>query len=50
MALDERRRAVLALVDGVRTLDQILDGARIHASDALRIAASLMRAGIIRVV
>jgi hypothetical protein len=50
MALDDRRRAVLALVDGVRTLDQILDGARIHASDALRIAASLMRAGIIRVV
>jgi hypothetical protein len=50
MALDDRRRAVLALVDGVRTLDQILDGARIHASDSLRIAASLMRAGIIRVV
>ncbi len=50
MALDDRRRAVLALVDGVRTLDQILDGARIHASDALRIAASLIRAGIIRVV
>jgi hypothetical protein len=50
MALDDRRRAVLALVDGVRTLDQILDGARIHASDALRIAASLLRAGIIRVV
>ena len=50
MALDDRRRAVLALVDGQRTLDQILDGARLHAADALRIAASLLRAGIIRVV
>jgi len=34
----------------VRTLDQILDRARIHASDALRITASLMRAVIIHVV
>jgi hypothetical protein len=50
LALDDRRRAVIALIDGVRTLDQVLDAAHIHASDALRIAASLMRAGIIRVV
>jgi hypothetical protein len=50
MALDDRRRAVLAQVDGVRTLAQILDGARLHATDGLRIAASLLRAGIIRVV
>jgi hypothetical protein len=50
LALDDRRRAVIAQIDGVRTLDQVLDGARIHASDALRIAASLIRAGIIRVV
>ena len=48
--LDERRRAVVARVDGVRTLDQVLDGARIPATDALRVAASLLRAGIIRVV
>jgi hypothetical protein len=47
--LDDRRRAVLALVDGVRTLAQILDGARLHA-DGLRIAAALMREGIIRTV
>jgi hypothetical protein len=50
LALDDRRRAVLAQVDGVRTLAQILDGARLHAADGLRIAASLLRAGIIRVV
>jgi hypothetical protein len=50
MALDDRRRAVLTQVDGVRTLAQILDGARLHAADGLRIAASLLRAGIIRVV
>jgi hypothetical protein len=49
-ALDDRRRAVLALVDGTRSLAQVLDGARLHAGDALRIAASLLRAGIIRVV
>jgi hypothetical protein len=50
MALDDRRRAVIGLVDGVRTLEQILDAARLHAGDGLRIAASLLRAGIIRVV
>jgi hypothetical protein len=50
MALDDRRRAVLAQVDGARTLAQILDAARLHAADGLRIAASLLRAGIIRVV
>src|SRR5450432_1585675 len=35
MALDDRRRAVLTQVDGVRSLAQILDGARLHA-DGLR--------------
>jgi hypothetical protein len=50
MALDDRRRAVLAQVDGTRSLAQILDAARLHAGDGLRIAASLLRAGIIRVV
>ena len=49
MALDERRRAVITLVDGVRSLGQILDAARLHG-DGLRIAASLLRAGVIRVV
>jgi hypothetical protein len=50
LALDDRRRAVLGLVDGQRTLAQILDGARLHGADGIRIAASLMRAGILRVV
>jgi hypothetical protein len=50
LALDDRRRAVLALVDGRRTLAEILDGARLPAADRLRIAASLLRAGILRVV
>jgi hypothetical protein len=50
LRLDDRRRAVVARVDGVSTLDQILDGARIPAADALRVAASLLQAGIIRVV
>jgi hypothetical protein len=49
MALDDRRRAFLALVNGVRSVAQIVDGARLH-TDGLRIAASLLRAGIIRVV
>jgi hypothetical protein len=48
-SLDDRRRAVLALVDGRRSVAQIIDGARLHA-DGLRIAASLLRSGIIRVV
>jgi hypothetical protein len=50
LGLDDRRRAVIALVDGRRTLAEVLDGARLPAADRLRIAASLLRAGIIRVV
>jgi hypothetical protein len=50
LALDDRRRAVLSLVDGQRSLQEILDGARLHGADGVRIAASLLRAGILRVV
>jgi hypothetical protein len=50
LALDDRRRAVLALVDGRRSLAEILDAAHLHGADGLRIAASLIRAGILRVV
>jgi hypothetical protein len=50
LALDDRRRAVIGLVDGRRALSEILDAARLPAHDRLRIAASLLRAGIIRVV
>ncbi|HVZ72400.1 MAG TPA: hypothetical protein VHJ20_08490 [Polyangia bacterium] len=48
--LDERRRSVIALVDGQRSLAQILDAARLHATDGLRVLALLMRENIIRVV
>jgi len=50
MALDERQRAMIGCIDGIRSLDQIFDGARMPSADALRITASLMRAGVIRVV
>jgi hypothetical protein len=50
LGLDDRRRAVITLVDGRRTLAEVLDSARLPATDRLRIAASLLRAGIIRVV
>lgn len=50
LGLDDRRRAVIGLVDGQRSLSEILDHARLPANDRLRIAASLLRAGIIRVV
>src|SRR6185369_10807158 len=41
MPRDARKRAVIARVDGVRTLDEIFDSARIAATDAPRIAAAL---------
>jgi hypothetical protein len=50
MALDERQRSMIGCIDGIRSLDQIFDGARVPSADALRITASLMRAGVIRVV
>jgi hypothetical protein len=50
LGLDEHKRAVLARVDGATSLEQIFDAARIPAGDALRIAASLLRDGIVRVV
>jgi hypothetical protein len=50
LGLDEHKRAVLARVDGATSLEQIFDAARIPAADALRIAAALLRDGIVRVV
>jgi hypothetical protein len=49
-SFDERSRAVLGRVDGARTLGQIFDDARIPAFDALRLAARLIRDGVLRVV
>jgi len=50
LPLDGRTRALLAHIDGVRTLEQIFGASKVPAVDAVRIAATLMCAGIIRVV
>ena len=48
--LGDAERALLARVDGVRTLEEIFDGSGLGSLDALRIAARLIRSGAIRVV
>jgi hypothetical protein len=48
--LDERRRGIIALVDGKRSLGQILDAAHLVGTDGLRVLATLMRENILRVV
>ncbi len=48
--LDGSERALLARVDGSRTLEQLFDGSGLGATDALRIAARLIRAGAVRVI
>jgi hypothetical protein len=50
MPLDGRARALLRHIDGVRTLEQVFGASKVPAVDAVRIAARLMCAGIIRVV
>jgi len=50
LGLDERTRALLSRVDGVQTLEQLFSISKIPAVEAVRIAASLMSAGVIRVV
>jgi hypothetical protein len=49
-ALDAKTRALIARVDGVLTLEQLFSACHIPAVDAVRIAASLLCSGIIRVV
>jgi hypothetical protein len=48
--LGERDRAVLARVDGKRTLEELFDGSGLGSTDALRVIARLIRSGAIRVV
>lgn len=48
--LDDKTRSLLARVDGVLTLEQLFSTCKIPAVDAVRIAASLLSTGIIRVV
>jgi hypothetical protein len=46
--LDDHHRALLAAIDGVMTLEQVLRASRVPAVEAVRIAASLLHGGIIR--
>jgi len=48
--LGEHERALIARIDGLRTLEELFDGSGLGSTDALRIAARLIRTGAIRVV
>jgi hypothetical protein len=48
--LGEEERALIARIDGLRTLEELFDGSGLGSTDALRIAARLIRAGAVRVI
>jgi hypothetical protein len=48
--LGDAERALLGRIDGTRTLDELFDGSGFGSTNALRIAARLIRSGAIRVV
>ena len=48
--LGPRERALLDRVDGTRTLEELFDGSGLGSTDALRIAARLIRTGAVRIV
>jgi hypothetical protein len=48
--LGDAERAVMARIDGVRSLEELFDGSGLGSTDALRIAARLLRTGAIRIV
>ncbi|HSS39408.1 MAG TPA: hypothetical protein VLT58_11615 [Polyangia bacterium] len=48
--LGERERALIGRIDGLRTLEELFDGSGLGSTDALRIAAQLIRTGAIRVI
>jgi len=48
--LGERERALLVRVDGLSTFEELFDGWGLGSTEALRLAARLLRAGAIRVV
>jgi hypothetical protein len=48
--LGDAERAVMARIDGVRSLEELFDGSGLGSTDALRIAARLVRTGAIRIV
>lgn len=48
--LGVRERALIARIDGARTLEELFDGSGVGSTDALRIAARLIRAGAVRII
>jgi hypothetical protein len=48
--LGDRERGLLIRIDGSSTFEELFDGSGLGSTDALRIAARLLRAGAIRVV
>lgn len=48
--LGEHERALIGRIDGLRTLEELFDGSGLGSTDALRIAARLIRTGAIRVI
>ena len=48
--LGERERALIGRIDGTRTLEELFDGSGVGSTDALRIAARLIRAGAVRII
>jgi hypothetical protein len=48
--LGARERALIGRIDGARTLEELFDGSGVGSTDALRIAARLLRAGAIRII
>jgi hypothetical protein len=48
--LGDLERRLVARIDGQRTLEALFDGSGLGSTDALRIAARLLRAGAIRVI
>jgi hypothetical protein len=48
--LGERERALIGRIDGLRTLEELFDGSGLGSTEALRIAARLIRTGAIRVI
>jgi hypothetical protein len=48
--LGERERALIARIDGMRTLGEIFDGSGLGSTEALRLTARMIRAGAVRVI
>jgi hypothetical protein len=47
--LGDRERALVARINGARTLEELFDGSGLGSTEALRLAARLIRAGAVRI-